>query len=303
MEEDLTKLIGLKFGKLTVINAYIKQNGRRILCDCQCECGNKLTEYPFSLLSNGNTKSCGCMRTSKKINEKMGKPKKNIVGLRFGKLLILSENQETGVGTLKCDCGNVYELPDIRKKMYKIKQEQECPICRKKTKEKNKKYGNLEEGSKFGYFTVLRRVEDDDDGRPQYECRCQCGTKKLVPGVCLVKGQIKSCGCIKKQNFNSKKTLNGLTATKEGLALYNIWKYYLNGLKKAPNDTFKSKYNDKNIKFFPEWSAKENGFVDFYNWATLKKDPFDSQTRRYLLRFNENEDFTPNNCYFSRTRG
>lgn len=301
MNEDLDKLIGQKFGKLTIVNAYIKPNGRKILCDCECECGNKLEGYPFSLLSNGNTKSCGCMRTSKEINQKMGKPKKDITGTKLGKLTILSED-ENGTGTIKCECGNVFTVPNVRKKIYRLKQGQECPECKKKEREKLKKYADLQFGDKFNYFTVLKRVEDDKNGRAQYECKCQCGTKKIVSGSNLVRGRTKSCGCMKKQNFNSKKILNGLTATQEGYSLYVIWRYYIKSLKKAPNETFKTKYIDKGIKFFPGWSEKPDGFIDFYNWATLKKEPFDSKSRRFLSRIDDTKDFTPDNCYFSRTR-
>lgn len=296
MENNLDKLIGQKFGRLTITKAYIKEGGRRIVCDCDCECGNKLIAYPFSYLANGNTKSCGCLRKSKELNPKMGHPTRNRIGERFDKCVIIAENMETGVATAKCDCGNIFEIPSFRRKMYRLRKNAMCPKCKEKLKEekeKNKKYGDLKPGDKFGYFTVIKRVENNKSGLPQYECKCQCGTKKVVEGRYLVNGQIKSCGCIKKQNFQSIKTLNGLTGTPEGNVLYSIWKYYI------------KKYNKNNTKtkFFPEWANKKNGFIDFYNWATLKKEPFDSQTRKHIARFDEDKDFTPENCYFSRIRG
>lgn len=56
----IKNLIGLKFGKLIVVDFVgINKNGRR-LWKCNCECGNT-TNVSGSLLVNGTTSSCGCL--------------------------------------------------------------------------------------------------------------------------------------------------------------------------------------------------------------------------------------------------
>lgn len=50
-------LTGQQFGRLTVIK-YVEKH--RYLC--RCDCGNEKTIYEYSL-KNGDTKSCGCLRT------------------------------------------------------------------------------------------------------------------------------------------------------------------------------------------------------------------------------------------------
>lgn len=51
-------LINSKFGRLTVLDTYIKNKTR--YCECECDCGNaKTTTYDH--LKYGYTKSCGCL--------------------------------------------------------------------------------------------------------------------------------------------------------------------------------------------------------------------------------------------------
>jgi hypothetical protein len=57
-------IVGRKFGKLTVLNDYIKiKNGTK--WKCLCECGNEVYVYRGKLIT-GHTKSCGCL--TKKYN-------------------------------------------------------------------------------------------------------------------------------------------------------------------------------------------------------------------------------------------
>ena len=56
-------LTGLKFDKLTVLSFYDVQNGKtRWLCQCDCKDKNTVIVYG-SHLTNGNTKSCGCLKS------------------------------------------------------------------------------------------------------------------------------------------------------------------------------------------------------------------------------------------------
>lgn len=54
-------LAGRKFGKLTALNYSYNPKNQRSYWLCLCECGNiKLVQAVY--LSNGHTKSCGCLR-------------------------------------------------------------------------------------------------------------------------------------------------------------------------------------------------------------------------------------------------
>lgn len=51
-------LIGMKYGKLTVVEKTEKRQGKNIIWKCECECGNH-TYVSGGRLKSGNTKSCG----------------------------------------------------------------------------------------------------------------------------------------------------------------------------------------------------------------------------------------------------
>ena len=67
--------------------------------ECQCDCGN-ITNVRGTHLRQGKIVSCGCY--GKSCN------KKDLTGLRFGKLLVIKEVETEAKGTswlCKCDCG------------------------------------------------------------------------------------------------------------------------------------------------------------------------------------------------------
>lgn len=98
-KKDLT---GQIFGYLTVIEDTGKvSEHRNIIWKCKCKCGNTI-EIPGSYLTKG-TQSCGCLSLEKST--------KNIVGKRFGRLVVLEKTDERRRGYViwkcKCDCGNI----------------------------------------------------------------------------------------------------------------------------------------------------------------------------------------------------
>lgn len=101
-------MIGKKFGKLTILNFAYKKDDRYFWL-CECECGSKTTVCG-SLLRQGRTKSCGCLVGLGQI-----KNRKDLTGLRFGKLVVLSRGKQqvlksgrlANTWICKCDCGNI----------------------------------------------------------------------------------------------------------------------------------------------------------------------------------------------------
>lgn len=62
------KLIGQKFGKLTVIKFLGTNYYQKHEYECLCDCGNT-TIVLEQHLKNGNTRSCGCIKKEKSIGE------------------------------------------------------------------------------------------------------------------------------------------------------------------------------------------------------------------------------------------
>lgn len=110
ISQKLTKdLIGQKFGRLLVIkrdNGVKKSNG--VYWQCRCDCGNYVSVISHSL-TNGNTKSCGCLK-SESSSQRFSH---NLTGQIFGKLKVLCRDG-TFIGADKtkysqwlcqCECG------------------------------------------------------------------------------------------------------------------------------------------------------------------------------------------------------
>lgn len=55
-------------------------------------------------------------------------------------------------------------------------------------------------GKKFGRLTVLEYGGNNNDNHATWKCVCECGTVKYVIGNVLVRGNTKSCGCLRKEN-------------------------------------------------------------------------------------------------------
>lgn len=63
-------------------------------------------------------------------------------------------------------------------------------------------------GNRYGRLLVLGYI----GGRScQWECLCDCGTRKGVPGSSLRRGQAKSCGCLKSDMASQRLRLDDMT--------------------------------------------------------------------------------------------
>ena len=90
-------LIGLKVGDIEVVDfAYVGK--KHTYWKCKCVCGNEIIVGSHNLV-RGFPKSCGCVQ------------KNNLVGKRFGKVVVLEKTDKRGHGSIiykcKCDCGNI----------------------------------------------------------------------------------------------------------------------------------------------------------------------------------------------------
>lgn len=55
-------------------------------------------------------------------------------------------------------------------------------------------------GQHFSNLTVLKRAENNKEGRAMWLCQCECGNIKIANGHYLRSGKINSCGCISSKN-------------------------------------------------------------------------------------------------------
>lgn len=102
-----TRLVGQKFGHLTVLEDTGKRFHRSIIWKCQCDCGN-FHEVTSNNLNGGQVNSCG------KQDCPYHRTFENLKGRRFGKLIAMYPTEMKDGNHMywvcQCDCGNQHEV-------------------------------------------------------------------------------------------------------------------------------------------------------------------------------------------------
>lgn len=172
-------LTGQKFGRLTVIRKNGKQ-GKCIMWECKCECGNVKT-IRSSHLRSGATQSCGCLSREKARNtmRRIGaksptrSAEKLLTGRKFGRLLVLRDsgertNRNNRVYECECECGNIVYVP-----AYSLKNNhtQSCgcllkEIAKKKAQDylKSAKKNDLKEGTSLWGISLKKNQKNNTSG-------------------------------------------------------------------------------------------------------------------------------------------
>lgn len=104
-------LKGERFGKLTAKKRDNSKSGGCVFWLCDCDCGG-VTSVASAKLTRGHTKSCGCLHGRGKGTIKSDESwTDNLVGRRFGRLVVLSRAKNSKDNAPKydcqCDCGNL----------------------------------------------------------------------------------------------------------------------------------------------------------------------------------------------------
>lgn len=134
--------------------------------------------------------------------------RKDLTGMRFGKLVVLYVDEErTGNGKVywwcQCDCGKLTSVQStsLTRKKGGVKS---CGCARnsKESKEKLKitkgKYPNNLSGLTFGKLTVIRKTDNKaNNGQVLWECLCECDSTCYYTRTQLVTDcGVRSCGCL-----------------------------------------------------------------------------------------------------------
>ncbi len=138
------------------------------------------------------------------------------------------------------------------------------------------------ESMKIGILSVLGYA-----GTSRWYCQCECGNYCIRSYSALTKAVSKSfiisCGC----TYKSPRKVHGMCTSR----IYNI---RINMIDRCYNTsaTIYSYYGGRGITVCDEWVDKENGFMNFYNWA-MSSGYTDELT---IDRINVNGNYEPSNC-------
>ena len=187
LEEQKAKLIGKKFGHLTVLSfaGYEESRGgkgRRTVWHCKCDCeeGNEIDVVQDRLVS-GNISSCGCDRWKTPPNFI------DLTGQRFGELEVIARApsvKERTYWKCKCDCGNDSYI--VNASRLTSGEVTHCSDTIHYIKDKV--------GNKYGELTV-KGFAYREGTRTFWYCDCDCGKKDVVvDGNAMIGGRTTSCG-------------------------------------------------------------------------------------------------------------
>lgn len=191
-------LVGQVFGDLVVLSRA-PNVGRHVAWNCRCSCGRELVVTSHAL-KFVNFKNCGC--------------KKNIINMRFGRLLVLKESGYTKdrhkTYECLCDCGNTTV---VSRSNLRSGTSTSCG-CFKSEEVHNRSFKDIT-GQKFGRLLVLSFSRISSERKAVWNVRCDCGVEKEVTGKELRSGHILSCGCLRDEKTIERNTTHGMSKTKE----------------------------------------------------------------------------------------
>ena len=202
-------LTNKQFGEWLVIReaTKIEKNNRPgAFWLCRCSCGTERI-MNGQVLRENQSFSCGC-KTSQRLSEShKGKTLKDIVGQRFGRLVVLERDFEeekkhpftNTYWKCQCDCGNIVT---VVKSSLTTGATKSCGCLQKEIAAKSlaKTSANNfidETGHQYGKLTVLYRAKPHPTMQGvQWHCKCECGNECDVMGSALRAGNTNSCGCL-----------------------------------------------------------------------------------------------------------
>lgn len=142
-------------------------------------------------------------------------------------------------------------------------------------------------GRKYGRLSVLSYAGQKGRRRTMWKCRCDCGNIVEVESTHLRTEHTKSCGCISKENISKLNYKNGLSNSRLNTAYRNM----LNRCYRE-KDSMYDLYGGRGIIVCDEWLPRNNGFVNFCEWA-ISHGYSEHLT---LDRIDNEKGYFPDNC-------
>lgn len=132
----------------------------------------------------------------------MVRPKVDMIGKTFGHLTVIKQVEGKKQDRLawylcSCRCGN---KSIARGTSLRSGQTTSCGCVRNEaTRKRNEKTADEKfdlVGKRFHYLTVQKMVESRCSGNRVWQCLCDCGNEHEVTTHNLIRGGVKSCGCM-----------------------------------------------------------------------------------------------------------
>lgn len=127
------------------------------------------------------------MKSRKRLKLKPGRI--NLTGRRFGKLKVIkpARGVKRSSWICKCDCGRLRTALTGSLRRGRAKT---CLHCRDLARYSDWK------GRRFGRLVAVKPIRTVGEHHKSWLCKCDCGRTHVAASNNLVRGRVRSCGCL-----------------------------------------------------------------------------------------------------------
>lgn len=137
-------------------------------------------------------------------------------------------------------------------------------------------------GQKFGRLIVIKRVENNQHGKLQWLCECNCGQRKVIMGNNLKRSNTQSCGCLRTERRLKHGHTIGTTRSKT----HQVWQHIKQRCLNMNNPDYYN-YGARGIMVCNRW---KNSFKNFL------KDMSEKPINHQIDRIDNNGNYCKSNC-------
>lgn len=112
-------------------------------------------------------------------------------------------------------------------------------------------------GNRFGRLVVLGLAKKTPGSRIKWHCKCDCGNEKVVASFHLMGGDVRSCGCLRKETIAKISRTHGMTDH----PLYIVWSSMLQRCYDAACKSY-PRYGGRGIAVSGAWRESFQAFYD-----------------------------------------
>jgi len=147
-------------------------------------------------------------------------------------------------------------------------------------------------GEKYGRLTVIEPVGIGKDRSMWFKCHCECGNETIVSSANLRKGKYStlSCGCLKKESYNSIKRSIAISEKLKKKNEFIFMSDYVIGIATGGEKFYFDKEDYKKVKEY-RWAVGTHGYITANVSIIGKKGKHTRiQLQRLIMNFPKGKD-------------